>query len=181
MLRRNIELKARFPDLDRGRAIAVGLGAEPQADQHQIDTYFHCTHGRLKLREIAGSTAQLIWYARADRSAAKASDYTLIDVAQPALLTEALTRAYGQWRVVDKQRQIFLWRNVRIHLDRVARLGTFLEFEAVLGESDWDQQGHQQLGFLAGEFGLTQADLVEGSYSDLMPAPGATNEKRPPE
>ena len=53
-------------------------------------------------------------------------------IAEPALLKAALTAALGVRRVVDKRREIFLADNVRIHLDDVAGLGTFLEFEAVL-------------------------------------------------
>jgi len=36
---------------------------------------------------------------------------------------------------VSKRREIYLWHNVRIHLDAVTGLGSFVEFEAVLGRS----------------------------------------------
>lgn len=167
-VRRNIELKARFGELARGHEAAQRLGAVRQADQHQIDTYFHCTRGRLKLREIVGGESQLIAYARPDHAEAKASDYILVAIPQPAALKEALAQAQGQWLVVDKKRAIYLWENVRIHLDEVAGLGNFLEFEAVLGEGHTDEQGHAQLRYLSGAFGVTAADLLTGSYSDLL-------------
>jgi adenylate cyclase class IV len=34
-------------------------------------------------------------------------------------------------RVVAKRRHLLLWEGVRIHLDEVERLGTFIELEAV--------------------------------------------------
>jgi predicted adenylyl cyclase CyaB len=168
MPNRNIELKAHLADLAAAHETARQLPAQRQADQHQIDTYFHCTTGRLKLREINGSTAQLIGYARANQAAAKGSDYTLVDIDQPTPLKEALARTLGVWLVVDKQREIYLWQNVRLHFDQVHGLGTFLEFEAVLGEGHTDAEGFEQLRFLSEKFGLAESDLVEGSYSDLL-------------
>ena len=49
---RNIELKARLADLDAARKTAVAIATERLGTQHQVDTYFHCRHGRLKLRQI---------------------------------------------------------------------------------------------------------------------------------
>ena len=169
-MRRNIELKARYADLARGNETAQRIGAERQADRHQTDTYFHCPHGRLKLREIDGRAAQLIAYARPDDTAAKGSDYTLVEIAHPAELKEALARSNGIWLVVDKRRAIYLWKNVRIHLDEVKNLGMFLEFEAVLGPEHDDASGHAQLAFLSEKFGIADDDLQSGSYSDLLAA-----------
>ena len=134
--------------------------------QHQVDTYFVCQRGRLKFREIDGATAQLVWYERPDQAGPKGSDYTLVPIAEPALLKAALTAALGVRRVVDKRREIFLADNVRIHLDDVAGLGTFLEFEAVLDERHDDTVGRAQVERLMVAFGITAADLLEGSYGD---------------
>jgi adenylate cyclase class 2 len=136
--------------------------------QRQVDTYFHCTNGRLKLREIDGQAAQLVWYARDDRPEAKPSDYVLVAVDDPASLNAALTSALGVRGVVEKRREIFLHHNVRIHLDQVTGLGTFLEFEAVLGPDTDDAVSAQWLQHLSSEFGLTASDLLSGSYSDML-------------
>ena len=57
--------------------------------QRQVDTYFVCASGRLKLREIDDQVAQLVAYARAREANAKASDYHLVPVAEPAALKQA--------------------------------------------------------------------------------------------
>ena len=62
----NIELKARLNDLDAARAVAAAIATAQLPTQHQVDTYFHCCHGRLKLREIGGQPAQVVWYERPD-------------------------------------------------------------------------------------------------------------------
>ena len=131
---RNIELKARLPSLAAAREIAAALATSGPERQHQIDTYFACAQGRFKLREIDGQTAQLVAYARPNGSHPRASDYRLVPVADAAALKAALADALGVQVVVEKQREIYLHHNVRIHLDEVLGLGTFLEFEAVLDQ-----------------------------------------------
>jgi predicted adenylyl cyclase CyaB len=118
------------------------------------------------LREIDGATAQLVSYERPDQTGPKGSDYTLVPTDEPSLLKAALTTALGVRRVVDKRREIFLADNVRIHLDDVAGLGAFLEFEAVLDERHDDTSGRAQVERLMEAFGITGADLLEGSYGD---------------
>ena len=165
---RNIELKARLRSLDAARATAARLATHHVGLETQIDTYFVCRHGRLKLRQINGTRAQLVWYARSDRRDAKASDYRLVEVAEAELLKQALAAAWGTLVVVEKRREIYLYHNVRIHLDEVAELGVFIEFEAVLGSGVDDAAGRAQVAWLQGEFQIAPTDLLEGSYSDLL-------------
>jgi len=165
--RRNIELKARIADLAAARAIAERLATEYVGVQLQVDTYFVCAQGRLKLREIDGRVAQLVAYERPSEQDAKGSDYHLVPVAEPAALKEALTAALGLRGVVRKRREIFLVENVRIHLDEVEGLGTFLEFEAVLGPAVDDRRGAQQVAELRAAFEIQPEDLLAGSYSDM--------------
>lgn len=168
--RRNIELKARLDDLPRARGIVARLADGPASVERQTDTYFHCRAGRLKLREIDGRTAILIAYARVDEDGPKASDYQLIPVDDPDALRQALASALGIRAIVQKRREIFLWDNVRIHLDNVATLGTFIEFEAVLDAAHTDRDGHAQLDRLIAELGIPSADLLSGSYGEMIMA-----------
>lgn len=164
----NIELKSRVDSLDRMRTIAESVATQRLGSMHQVDTYFVGCRGRLKLREIDGQSAQLIWYERPDREEAKQSRYQLVDVANPAELKMALAMAYGIAKVVDKQREVYLYYNVRIHLDRVAGLGEFLEFEAVLETPAEAALGRSQVEQLRVKFGLQADWLLSGSYSDML-------------
>jgi predicted adenylyl cyclase CyaB len=164
---RNIEIKARLRDIESARKTAAAIATGRLGVQRQIDTYFHCRRGRLKLREIEGQPAQLIWYVRPDEQAPKASDYLVVPVADAPLLKSALTAAFGVGGVVDKRREIFLWHNVRIHLDEVAGLGTFIEFEAVLGPGIDDSTGSAQIDELSRRFGIGPDDLLAGSYGEM--------------
>lgn len=163
----NIELKARLASLDDARETAQRLATERLPDQHQVDTYFRCNQGRLKLREINGERAELIWYDRPDQTEPKASRYCLVPVEDPAAVKQSLVAALGVRQVVDKHREIHLYHNVRIHLDRVADLGDFLEFEAVLGPDVNADKGHSQVRHLREQFGIADDDLKTGSYADI--------------
>ena len=164
----NIELKAHLASLDGARAMAQALATERLEDQHQVDTYFFCRHGRLKLREITGLRSELIWYERPDQQHAKACRYQLVRIEDAGGLKQALTNASGIRCIVEKYREIYLYHNVRIHLDRVVDLGEFLEFEAVLGPAVNADSGHAQVAFLRDQFQIADADLLTGSYADLL-------------
>jgi predicted adenylyl cyclase CyaB len=165
---RNIELKARLADLDAARRVAQRIATSSGGTLHQIDTYFHVPVGRLKLREIAGERAELIAYHRANSPAARASDYTIVPVPDAGTLTQALAAVLGIRTVVRKVRELWFYQNVRIHLDQVRELGTFLEFEAVLSDGKDDASGRAQLDWLCGHFGIDSRDIVPQSYSDLL-------------
>jgi adenylate cyclase, class 2 len=166
-LRRNLELKARTADLAAARDVCRRLGARPPEMQRQTDTYFRVPHGRLKLREIEDRPAVLIWYDRPDREAARGSDYHLVPVEAADLLKAALTAALGVRGTVCKRREIHLWHNVRIHLDEVEGLGTFLEFEAVLSPADDEATAAARLARFREAFGIRPDDLVASSYAEL--------------
>lgn len=173
---RNIELKARLADLPAARQIAGRIATQYVGCERQVDTYFHVPQGRLKLREIDDRPTMLVYYRRPDSAEPKPSDYWLVPVASAAELKQALAAALGVRAVVDKRREIFLADNVRIHLDEVAGLGTFLEFEAVLSTEVDDAAGHAQVELLSRQFGLRPDDLIHGSYGE--PIVLATERKR---
>jgi homotetrameric cytidine deaminase len=167
--RRNVEIKAR--DADPGRTLerALALGAADEGVLTQRDTYFGRARGRLKLREQEseqGSIARLIAYARPDGDEARTSAYRLADVGDPAALREALDAALGTRVVVDKRRRLLLWEGVRIHLDEVEGLGSFVELEGVAPpESDLARE-HELVARLREELALGEPVAV--SYSDLL-------------
>ena len=165
---RNIESKPVFTTCRPHGAAAEALATQRLGVQEQIDTYFRCANGRLKLRQIDGQTAQLVWYVRPSDPQPKASDYHLVPVPQPETLVAALRAAMGVVNVVRKRREIYLWHNVRIHLDDVEGLGQFLEFEAVLSPEIDEAAGRGQLEHLIAQFGIRPEDLLAGSYTDMI-------------
>ncbi len=165
---KNIEIKARYPDLQKAERLAQQLEAVFSGTDEQRDTFFRVPKGRLKLRESSLNGTMLIPYLRPDRSEAKDSRYVLLPVAD-VLATKALfDEMFGTWLVVEKTRRIYLYRNVRIHLDSVKGLGNFLEFEAVVDEKNDAQVSRKRLEELKAHFGLKAEDLLAGAYADLL-------------
>ena len=167
-MRRNLELKARYPNPAIGRARALELGAVLSGVEVQIDSYFRVARGRLKLREIEGQGAFLIYYERPDRDRARLSNYHLMPVASAGEMRAALGAALGLRGQVQKRREIFLWHNVRIHFDEVLGLGRFIEFEAVLAPTNDEITAQGRLDQLCVELGVDSSQQLGCSYADLL-------------
>jgi predicted adenylyl cyclase CyaB len=166
-MKRNIELKARCHDLNRAKQAAMEAGARPGGVLVQTDTYFHAANGRLKLREIEGAGAELISYARGNELAFRASDYVVSPVPDAGTMRATLSSGLGVRGVVKKRRQLYLFENVRIHLDVVEGLGDFIEFEAVITTAADERVSHARLAKLTEVFSISDEDRVAVSYSDL--------------
>ncbi len=123
--------------------------------------------GRLKLREQSPGTAELIAYARADRPGARVSSYRVVPAFDPVALGEALADALGVRAVVEKCRRLLLWRGVRIHLDDVVGLGTWVELEAVMPAA-----GEREVTELRRILGIADERIAARGYAELLGAPG---------
>jgi adenylate cyclase, class 2 len=121
----------------------------------------------LKLREEAGVVAQLVAYQRPDRAEGRESLYRLVEIAAAEELKAALSDTLGIEAVVAKERRLFVWDGVRIHLDEVEGLGSFIEFEAPVAAAADLIAEQERVATLREKFGIADADLIGGSYCDL--------------
>ena len=155
------------------------LKATHRETVHQTDTYFYVTQvkdaailetckPRLKLREIDGTDdAWLIYYERPNHSESRYSQYQLSKVSDPSTLKALLTVALGVETIVQKQREVWMFKNTRIHLDTVTDLGQFIELETVFqGQSETEAIDEHQ--HVKRTLHLDTADPVAVSYSDLV-------------
>jgi adenylate cyclase class IV len=166
---RNVEIKARLHGsieslLPRVRALADG----PEVRIEQDDTFFTCTHGRLKLRDFGDGTGELIHYERADTAGPKLSDYVRAPTSDPAALRDALTRAQGIQGRVRKTRWLLRVGQTRVHLDHVHGLGDFMELEVVLHDGQSAAQGEAMAERLMAELNIAHEQRVAGAYLDLL-------------
>jgi predicted adenylyl cyclase CyaB len=166
----NIEIKARLSDPQRTQAAVASISDTPPQTLHQRDTFFGCSHGRLKLRETAGGQAELIFYKRPDSAAAKHSDYEIAPVAEPESLRTVLSQALGVTQTVVKTRVLYLIGQTRVHLDSVDGLGNFLELEVVLRPGQEVAQGQAIAADLMERLGIRDEDLCSTAYADMLGA-----------
>jgi predicted adenylyl cyclase CyaB len=164
----NIEFKARVSDPEKYENMLLTLNPLFIGTDHQVDTYFNAAIGRLKLREGNIENA-LIHYERDNIAGSKKSAVILYKHQPNVELKEILIRQFGIKTIVDKMRRIYFIGNVKFHFDTVATLGTFIEVEAIDSNGEFaEEQLKQQCNKYFEFFGLSQCDLVDRSYSDLI-------------
>lgn len=164
----NIEIKLRIDDAGRARAAIEAAADGPAEILEQRDTYFDT--GRetlLKLREENGR-ASLIGYRRTLADDPQPSDIRLTRLDDAAGLTDVLAHALGTLAVVDKTRRLYFHGQTRIHLDRVAGLGDFVELEVVLEPGQSEADGLRIARDLLARLDLDGAEPQSSSYRDLV-------------
>ncbi|MGJ0430161.1 class IV adenylate cyclase [Methylobacter sp.] len=165
---RNIEIKARIESIDSLLPIVAKIADEGPIEILQDDTFFSCPNGRLKLRAFSEHDGQLIFYQRQDSAGPKESFYVISPTSSPDTLRQALSLAYGESGRVRKHRTLFLTGRTRVHLDKVEKLGGFLELEVVLAEGESIEAGISVAHELLGKLAVSPHQLVEEAYVDLL-------------
>ena len=165
---RNLEIKARVASLAAvRRRLRVLGGAARQASLSQTDWYFRVPTGRLKLRQVGGRRdGELIAYVRPDSREARTSDFQRMAAPDAAGARGLLERMLGSRACVRKRREVWLYRNARIHLDAVDGLGRFIEIEVVVTEGM--SQARALMKELRAALGTATKDLIAGSYAELQ-------------
>jgi predicted adenylyl cyclase CyaB len=165
----NIELKITLDSFDEIMTRLKKIGATEKGELHQIDTYYNSKRGRLKIREINKRYFELIYYERADTSGSKQSDYSVLKIKLEELETMKfiLKNSLGEKVRVEKKRFLWLYKNTRIHLDKVKKLGKFLELETVVKKitSKQAKNEHEEVIKL---LNLSKYKKMSVSYSDLI-------------
>ena len=163
-----MELKARCNNADKVRDVLNVEGADFKGVDKQTDTYFHCENGRLKLRE-GNIENSLIFYKRENKAGPKVSEVTISKIANDHHIKDVLTKAYGVFIEVKKEREIYFIENIKFHIDQLQDLGNFVEIEAIdstgqLTKEELEEQCKQFLTL----FDIKPEDLITDSYSDLL-------------
>lgn len=163
---KNLELKAHIKSQKQVVDVLKTLGAQLKAIYYQRDIYYNVKKGRLKLRINNNKDGELIYYNRKDGKGNRYSDYLICDVKDFKKMDVLLRKAFSWLTIVEKKRQVFLYKNSRIHIDQVKQLGLFIEFEVQVRYGK--VQAEKLMDFLMSKFGIIKKDLIACSYSDLI-------------
>lgn len=139
-----------------------------EGEDVQIDTFFKVPNGRLKLRESSLYGNILIPYLRPNQNGPKQSSYELIPISDPEKTKTLLGIILGILGEVRKKRQIYFYENVRIHLDDVEMLGTFIELEAVIDDEKTIYENKEKTQWLLDYFKISNEQLIKVAYMDLL-------------
>jgi predicted adenylyl cyclase CyaB len=145
------------------------IGAEHSGTLNQKDVYYKVSGGRLKTREINGTDFELIFYNRANTKSSKFSNYQILNFSENEfkILAGILNNVFDIKSVVEKKRELWLFKHTRVHLDKVKGLGNFLELETVMKNINLAKvtKEHKEVIKL---LDLNKYKKQSKSYSDLL-------------
>ena len=161
---KNLEIKVKLSSHKEIKAILKNFKIPLEELLIQKDIYYKVDRGILKLR-IENEKHTLIFYDRNEKSKKRWSDYHLLDI-NDIDGNKYLTRFLDVVTVVDKKRELFLYKNTRIHLDFIKGLGHFLELETrvINGLKDAEKRFNYLLELLS----LNDKKEIRTSYKDLL-------------
>jgi predicted adenylyl cyclase CyaB len=162
---RNLEVKLKIDNLSRIREISLALGAEKHALLKQKDIYYNTDKGLLKLR-IMPEFSEFIFYNRNEREGERWSDYNLLKISNQEKPEEFFNLIFDTVAIVEKEREVLLYDNTRIHLDKVKNLGEFLELETVVTSTLDDAK--TRFNFLVDKLNLDLNNQIKKSYKNLV-------------
>lgn len=171
---KNIEYKAELRDPDLARAIAREIGASLIVKVQQTDTYYSVATGRVKKREAVAldravatpEPVEYVVYERPNQIGPRASDYSILT--EPEMRARFGEKPLPVWLTVGKIRELWMWRSVRIHLDKVDHLGSFFEIESLVREPTDEHHAALLAEQIRATFAPALGEPVGGSYSDLL-------------
>ncbi len=79
-----------------------------------------------------------------------------------------MSSIYGEKNIVRKKRNLWIYKNTRIHLDDVYGLGGFLEIETVVKNIDI-KQARKEHSEIISLLNLLEYKKIDKSYGDLIP------------
>lgn len=164
---KNLEIKVRVSNIEN---ITDKISfATYVKEMHQKDRYFLLGKNRLKLRE-EGNNLEVIFYVRPDKSNSRESTYFRFSI--PSFLQKSFRKScdiiFGEKVEVVKERKLYLFKNTRIHLDKVKNLGEFVELETVFQGNDTKDSFVAEHDQVKKNLGLDMYEAIPTSYSDLV-------------
>lgn len=172
----NVEFKSELRDPPLARAALTRLGATLAATLRQVDTYYRVPDGRLKKRETEGEPAEYIFYHRANLLRPKLSHFTIY--------TESEARKrFGLmplpiWLTISKVREVWMFKNARVHLDDVEHLGSYFEVEVLVTPDRHVGLCHMLASDIRQRLAPMLGENIAVSYADLMALELETAEER---
>jgi predicted adenylyl cyclase CyaB len=130
---RNLELKIKLDSFEPLIEQLSNINASDAGILNQKDVYYEIENGLLKLR-IQNGEYLLIKYNRDESGNDRWSDYDILKL-EGDNVEEYLKDMFKIETTVVKERKLYLYKDTRIHLDKVNNLGLFLELETVVTTS----------------------------------------------
>lgn len=160
----NLELKVKIDSHKKIIELLKSVNAQSKGVLNQKDIYYKWHKGLLKLRVQKGSY-QLIKYIRDENASDRFSNYELLELSRNDA-EKYLSDILDVEAIVEKKRDLYIYKNTRIHLDSVKFLGEFLELETVVVTDDQNVQA--EFDEVVKILTLNLDTQIRCSYRDLI-------------
>lgn len=160
----NLELKTKVEEHTRIIFILQKIEANFKGLLDQTDVYYKVQSGLLKLR-IENGKSSLIRYNREEFNPDRWSNYYLVHL-QGEESQELLESLFQIETTVHKKRELYLFKDTRIHLDTVVGLGTYIELETIVKKSK--EEAKKLFDEIVELLNLDLSNQIRSSYRDLM-------------
>lgn len=165
---KNVEIKAFVDNVKEFEERVASISDTEMEVIMQHDIFFNASSGRLKLRILSDTLGQLVAYSRADADCPTPSIYEIFATDDPIGMRSILEASLGNAGEVIKERHLYMVGRTRIHVDRVECLGTFMELEVVLGDSDTVEDGGKIASELMEKLSIAESSLIDVAYVDMF-------------
>ncbi|MEM1422409.1 MAG: class IV adenylate cyclase, partial [Planctomycetota bacterium] len=162
----SVEWKAEVRDPSIVRALVRRMGGVCASVADQSDTYYRVIDGTLLKREVEGEPPEFVHYVRPPGVRPRHARFTLYSEEQAA--ERFGVRPLPVWVVVEKRRECWLLDGVRIHLDNVESLGTFVELEVLVTPDQRPDAGEEKIARLRERLGPFVGEPVARGYAELL-------------
>lgn len=173
----SVELRTELRDQGLAVAVLRRLGATPIIQLRCVDTYFNVPSGTLKLRQAHAEPTEFVFYDRKPTVSPRLCTFTIYSHATG--LERFGTQPMPILATVTKVRSVYMLGNVRIHIDAVDDLGTFLELEALVSRDCTVKRCNDEIAAVRrwlgsdarpgrGCMGLLMGEPVSVRYADLV-------------
>lgn len=163
----NLEIKVQVGNVED---IKSRLGfAEYKGTLEQKDSYFLLGKTRLKIREEK-KINEIILYTRELKGGTRKSTYhrVVLSPLSTRFFKAIIHLVFGIKVIVEKQRDLYIYKNTRIHLDVVTNLSEFVELETVIKEINKEEEYLAEHEEIKRRLMLSMYPTIPGSYSDLL-------------
>lgn len=164
---KNLEIKVKVDNLNEIKQKITFAVYDGMLEQKDI--YFLTGDIKIKTREEV-KCDELIIYIRKMKKETKISKYYRFPFTKIIFLfiKKLFSFILGIKVIIFKKRELYIYKNTRIHLDVVEGLGSFVELETVCRNSLIAKEYQEEHDDVIQKLDLIKYQSIKGSHSDLL-------------
>jgi len=169
MEKKNLEIKIRVDSFDKIKEKLVDYYSNILK---QKDTYYVVNNGRLKLRQEEGNVGYFIRYYRDNLSSEKISKYYTYNIPNVVEFNLIFNNAMKIEVIIEKERILYLYKNTRIHLDKIVGLpeskSLYVEIEVVIRNDEDNKKSNELMEELLVMMDLKNSEVIASGYREIV-------------